>query len=246
MLRSFSTAATRAATLSAAAESTATRRTDAVNRGEMARQQIERKSSDRERLLEQLVEDAYRYSEQPRFRLASGRLSNFYIDCKKVTMHHDAARPLARLFERLVPPGARAVGGLTMGADPIAYAMRDLSRRRLHAFVVRKARKEHGLESMIEGPVEPGMNVVVVEDVVTTGESAIAAITECKRAGLNVVAVIALVDREEDGGLERIKRSLGSAVPVRAIFTRSELHSRWLERQAQGPRRARSRTGPPL
>jgi orotate phosphoribosyltransferase len=207
----------------------------------MARRRTKAGEADRERLLDQLVEHAYRYSEEPRFRLASGRLSNFYIDCKKVTMRHDAARLLARLFEKLVPKSAQAVGGLTMGADPIAYALRDLCRRPLCAFVVRKGAKEHGLNRMIEGPVEPGMNVVVVEDVVTTGGSTIAAITECKRAGLNVVAVLALVDREENNGVERIRESLDAKVPVHAIFTRSDLHSRWLDLQGSAARRRQSR-----
>lgn len=198
---------------------------------------------DRQRLRDQLVRHAYQYADEPRFTLASGRTSHYYVECKKVTTRRDAARSLARLFERYVPKSAHAVGGLTMGADPIAYAMRDLCKKPLDAFMVRKAAKDHGRRRMIEGPVEPGMNVVIVDDVVTTGGSTITAVEECRKAGLNVVAVIVLVDREEDDGLARIKQTVGPDVPVNAVFTRSDLHARWLELQGTPAHRSQTAAG---
>lgn len=184
---------------------------------------------DREQLLEMLVRYSYRQEREPVFRLTSGRLSDVYINCKTTTMRRDAAPLIARLFERHVPPGAEAVGGLTAGADPIAYAMRDFcAERPVHAFMVRKEPKGHGLGLGIEGPVERGMKVVVVDDVATTGGSTITAIQRCRAEDvqLRVVAVLVLVDRQE-GGLEAIKMEAGPDVPVSAIFTKQELQARW-------------------
>jgi orotate phosphoribosyltransferase len=104
--------------------------------------------------------------------------------------------------------------------------VRDLCRRPLDAFVVRKAAKDHGTAAAIEGPIEAGMPVVVVDDVVTTGDSTLQAIAACRAAALVIVAVIALVDRMEDDGLRRITAAAGA--PVHAIFTRDELHACWL------------------
>jgi orotate phosphoribosyltransferase len=189
---------------------------------------------DRERLLEMLVRYSYRQEDTPVFRLASGQLSDVYINCKPTTMRRDAAPLIARLFEARVPAGAQAVGGLTAGADPIAYAMRDLcAERPVHAFIVRKEAKGHGLRRAIEGPVEAGMAVVVLEDVVTTGGSTIQAIQACRAEGLRVVGVIALIDRQE-GGVEAIQREVGPGVPVTAIFTKQELQARWAKRSDPG------------
>lgn len=183
-----------------------------------------------DQLLDLLVQHSYRFSEKAIYKLASGRMSQFYVQCKTTTMRRDAARLIADAFRPHVPPSAQAVGGLTMGADPIAYAIRDLSGLELDAFVVRKEAKEHGLkdETIIEGPTRRGMKVVVVDDVVTTGGSTIQAIRECVRAGFEIVSVVVLVDREEDGGLDAVKSKV--RCPVSAIFTLPEIHARWLER----------------
>lgn len=180
-----------------------------------------------DQLLDLLVQHSYQFSPDAEFKLASGRMSQFYVNCKTATMRRAAALPIAQLFEPHIPRSAQAVGGLTMGADPIAYAIRDFGKLELDAFVVRKAPKEHGLKKLIEGPVSRGMKVVVVDDVVTTGGSTIMAIEECTRQGLEVVAVIVLVDRQEDAGLERIRAA--AHCPVEAIFTVSELHDQWLK-----------------
>lgn len=185
----------------------------------------------RERLLDLLARHSYQYETQPVFKLTSGRMSNFYINCKPTTMRRDAGQLIAKVFEPHLPASAKAVGGLTLGADPIAYALRDLCALPLEAFVVRKSPKEHGLRQTIEGPISHGMRVVVVDDVVTTGGSTITAIEACRENGLEVVGVIVLVDRLEDGGLDRI-RSAAAGVPVHAVFTRDELHARWLALRA--------------
>ncbi len=190
--------------------------------------------NDRERLLDLLVEYSYRYSDEPIYALASGRKSNFYIDCRQTTMRREAAGLIAAVFEPLIPESAQAVGGLTAGADPIAYAIRDLAQKPLDAFMVRKERKGHGLGRQVEGPIGPGMQVAIVDDVVTSGGSAIHAIKAARAEKLNVVAVIVLVDREEDGGLSRIHEEAGPGVPVERIFTRQQIHERWKAQQDNG------------
>jgi orotate phosphoribosyltransferase len=186
-----------------------------------------------ERLLDLLVEHSYTYSDHPEFKLASGRFSHFYIDCKATTMRREAARSIAEAFDPFIPKTARAIGGLTMGADPIAYAIRDFSPHELDAFCVRKEAKAHGLKKSVEGPVSKGLPVVVVDDVITAGGSTITALRECRRAGLEVVAVIVMVDREEDGGMERVRTEAGD-IPVTAVFKRSQLHARWMELKGHG------------
>lgn len=190
----------------------------------------------RDHLLDLLVEHSYKFSHEPVYKLASGRLSQFYVNCKTTTMRAEAAPHIADAFGAHVPDDAQAIGGLTMGADPIAYAVRDLGRRRLDAFVVRKAPKEHGLKQAIEGPIAAGMRVVVVDDVVTTGGSTIEAIRVCRDASLAVVAVVILVDRQEDRGLDRIRAEAGC--PVHAIFQVSELRARWDQVHRDGDRPA--------
>jgi len=186
----------------------------------------------RKHVLELLAEHSYQFSEVGDFPLASGRKSDTYIDCKPTTMRGSAARAIAELFDPHIPSSAEAVGGLTAGADPIAYTIRDFHRgRQLDAFMVRKEAKGHGLKKFIEGPVRKGTRVVIVDDVVTAGGSTKLAIERCRNEELIVVAVVVLVDREE-GGLETIRQAAGPDVRVDAIFTKSELRARWLERQS--------------
>ncbi len=180
----------------------------------------------RAKLIDLLVERSYRRSDAPSFRLASGKFSNFYIDCRATTMCGDAMPLVGEAFAERLPQDADAVGGLTMGADWIAAATAyycQLHDRSVNAFSVRKEPKKHGLRKWIEGGVSRGSRVVVVDDVVTTGGSTIDAISRCREEGLQVVAVVVLVDRQEEGGLEAIQRAAGRGVPVCAIFTKSEL-----------------------
>ncbi len=159
------------------------------------------------------------------FLLASGRRSPHYVDCRRTTMHAEGLALIGELglaAMRDADWAGDAVGGLTLGADPVAYAIARASSgssRPIHAFTVRKAVKSHGAGRRIEGCFEPGMPVVIVEDVVTTGASALEAAAAVREAGGTVSGVLAVVDREE-GGREAIERE---GYPVRALVTLAEL-----------------------
>lgn len=130
------------------------------------------------------------------FTLSSGKKSNFYVDCRKVTLHPRGAKLVGKLvLEKIKGLKVDAVGGMTLGADPITGAVVTLSD--LPGFIVRKKEKEHGTRQKIEGHIAPGWNVVIVEDVATTGGSALQAIEAVEQAGAKVVKVISVVDREE-------------------------------------------------
>ncbi|MEX2207723.1 MAG: orotate phosphoribosyltransferase [Myxococcota bacterium] len=165
-------------------------------------------------------------AEKP-FKLASGRTSQFYFDCQATTMFADAMPLIGRAFlEHIRTEGKNplAVGGLTRGADPIAQAIARESLDSppvLNSFSVRKQRKDHGTSRWIEGCASPGMRVVIVDDVITSGGSVIQAIDSAEDERLKIVQVIVLVDREE-GGLKAIKDRVPD-VPVSAIFLKSEL-----------------------
>jgi orotate phosphoribosyltransferase len=161
--------------------------------------------------------------------LSSGKRSSFYIDCKQVSLHAEGSFLIGQLMCSVigrVAPEAEAVGGLTLGADPLATAVSVagfLAGHPLHAFVVRKEPKGHGTGQWLEGAgnLRPGMPVVVLEDVITTGGSTLLAIERTRQAGLDVVHVVALVDREEQGGREAVEAS----VPLTTIFSRRDFQS---------------------
>ncbi|NPB04994.1 MAG: orotate phosphoribosyltransferase [Aquificae bacterium] len=161
------------------------------------------------RLFELIKERSLKVAPEPVFKLASGKLSRYYLDLKRVTLDPEGGFLVGNLmFELIKPFGVSAVGGLTLGADPIAYATALTSYQKGHPikpFVVRKEPKDHGTGRLIEGNLEPGERVVVVEDVVTTASSALKAVRACRDQGLEVVAVCAVVDREE-GGRENLKK----------------------------------------
>lgn len=159
------------------------------------------------------------------FQLASGRTSSYYVDARRTTMSAAGLALVGSLgLESLREARwvARAVGGLTLGADPVAYAIALASRRApptLDAFTVRKAAKDHGTARRIEGCFEPGLPVVVVEDVLTTGSSVLEAVAAVREAGGDVLGVLAVVDRQE-GGRDAIERG---AIAVRTIVTAQDL-----------------------
>lgn len=179
--------------------------------------------ADRRRLLALLTERSYA---KKKVVLSSGKESDFYVDCKKTALLAEGHWLVGRLlFDaiRRETPEAVAVGGLTMGADPLASAVSLVSHlggSPLHAFLVRKEPKGHGTGQWIEGlsALGRGAKVAIVEDVITTGASAIKAIERARAEGLEPVAAFALVDRQE-GGREAIA-ALG--VAVHALFTRED------------------------
>ena len=178
----------------------------------------------KERLKELILEHSFRYSETPSFKLVHGGMSRFYFDCKKVTLDPEGQVLIGNLvFDEIKDLEIRAIGGLTLGADPIAGAAAYTSwlrHRPVQAFVVRKEAKDHGTKSPIEGKLQAGDRVVVVDDVITTGGSTIKAIAACREAGLEVVKVVVLVDRQEMNGREAILKE----VPLlSALVTRDEV-----------------------
>ncbi len=175
------------------------------------------------RLLEILLQKSFKYSEEPIFKLVSGRMSNYYINCKTTTLDPEAMLLIGHLFyHRVKPFHIHAIGGLTLGADPIAFATAMVSGMQddaINAFVVRKKAKEHGLMKWIEGNVREGDKVIIVDDVVTTGQSTIDAIERARESKLDVIKAVALVDRQE-GGRENIERK---KIPFESVFTRDDL-----------------------
>ena len=176
-------------------------------------------SSDRDQLRDLLYRQSFRYSEQPAFKLTSGPMSRYYIDCKKVTLDPKGATLIGQLvFERIKTLHPQGVGGLTLGADPIALAVAVtsyLEGQPIPAFIIRKEPKSHGSQAWIEGNLPEGAAVVVVEDVVTTGGSTIKAIERLKAHGCKILKVLALVDRLE-GGREAIE---AAGYPLESLFT---------------------------
>jgi orotate phosphoribosyltransferase len=179
--------------------------------------------TDRTRLLELLRALSF---ERRKVILASGRESDFYVDCKRTTLTAEGHVLVGRLLfdeVRKIRPLVRGVGGLTLGADPIASAIAltsFLEASPVDSFIVRKEPKGHGTGQWIEGrkTIPDGSRVVVIEDVVTTGGSALKAIERCRAEKLEPVACVALVDRLE-GGREAIE---AQGVPLRALFTRTD------------------------
>ncbi len=167
------------------------------------------------------------------FTLASGAKSDYYIDCRTTTLDAEGGLLTGLLFAELIrrhAPRAEAVGGLTMGADPLVsntasasawWQMEHPEAQVLHGFLVRKDVKSHGTGRLIEGYVREGAHVVVVDDVCTTGGSTITAIEAVQAAGMTVAAVLCLVDREQ-GGRTAIEAAIGGA-PFIAAFTASDV-----------------------
>jgi orotate phosphoribosyltransferase len=177
----------------------------------------------REKLMKLLIEKSVRYSDTSDFKLASGRMSNFYIDCRKVTHNAEGKYLIGNIiFDMIRDLPIDAIGGLTLGADPVAAAVAYtafLNKKPVNSFVVRKEQKDHGLKKLVEGDVQAGNRVVIVDDVITTGGSTIKAISAARTEGLEVKLVIVLVDREE-GGREEITKYISD---VRTLFTKTEL-----------------------
>jgi len=183
--------------------------------------------SHKQQLLSLLARISFRLGQ---FTLSSGGTSDYYIDCRTTTLHAEGGRLTGlAVLELLQEQGvdAEAVGGLTMGADPIvcnlatASAYRALEQPELpliQGFLVRKAEKSHGTGRRIEGFCREGARVVIVDDVCTTGASTINAIQAARDAGMVVAAVVCLVEREEAGGRPAVEEAAAGA-PFFALFT---------------------------
>jgi len=155
---------------------------------------------EKEALVAAIREKALKFGD---FTLASGRKAKYYLDGKQVTLDGDGARLIAEgILDLLGDKMPAAVGGMAIGADPITAAVITMSAVRgtpLRGFMVRKESKGHGTNQYVEGPVQPGEEVVIVEDVVTTGGSSLTAIERVEAFGLKVTGVIAIIDRMEGG-----------------------------------------------
>jgi orotate phosphoribosyltransferase len=177
----------------------------------------------RQRLGEIILERSFKYSDNPPFTLASGRKSNYYFNCKPTTLDPEGMNLIGVvLFDMLKDAPVSAAGGLTLGADPIANALAVISYqmgRPIKSFIVRKDIKNHGTKSAIEGNVQAGERVVIIDDVITTGGSTITAIEHARGAGLVIDRVITLIDREE-GGRENILKHVEM---VQSLFTRTQI-----------------------
>ena len=178
----------------------------------------------RDRLLDLLCEFAYKEGD---FVLSSGQQSSYYINCKPVTLHPEGALATGKLLLSMLAADVEAVAGLTLGADPMVTAVSVVSAlgdRPIPALIVRKEAKGHGTMAYIEGPtLSEGANVVVLEDVVTTGKSAMQAVERLRGAGYKVDRILSLIDREQ-GGAE-FYRSVG--LEFEAVFTIEDLQ-KWM------------------
>ncbi len=175
------------------------------------------------RLIELLQEKSFKYTAEPTFRLASGKMSNYYIDCRKTTHSPEGKYLIGTIVYGMIKDSpVQAVGGLTMGADPIACAISYaawMEKQAIASFSIRKEPKGHGMGKQVEGDIGQGDRVVIIEDVITTGGSTIKAIEAARREGLEVDRVITLVDREE-GGREEVLKHVSR---VDVVCTRTEL-----------------------
>jgi orotate phosphoribosyltransferase len=181
----------------------------------------------KDRLIELVIEKAFKYSKEPVFKLVSGRMSNYYFNCKAVTFHPEGMHIIGNIIFNLIKDlDIKGIGGLTLGADPIADAVAYtsyLKGKPIEAFVVRKTPKSHGTMQWVEGNITKGDRVVIIDDVITTGKSTIEAITRAKETGLEIVKVIALIDRQE-GGREAVE---AMGYKLHSIITREEVMERY-------------------
>ncbi len=190
-------------------------------------------SDHRNTLLNLIAQHSFRLGD---FVLSSGARSDYYIDCRTTTLHADGGRLAGLLLYDLIRKHnlhPAAVGGLTMGADPLVSNIASASAWQhahepatpfVHGFLVRKAEKSHGTGRRVEGFCQPGARVVIVDDVCTTGGSTINAIAATREAGMNVVGVLCLVDRQEQNGRAAVEAAAHGA-PFLALFTAADVRA---------------------
>jgi len=208
----------------------------------------------RQELLALLARKSFRLGE---FKLSSGGTSDYYIDCRTTTLDAEGVRLTGRVFlDEIFRHGwePEAIGGLTMGADPIVVAVAMLSAQQtqsrrprpdtspggadyhlIHGFLVRKAEKAHGTGQRIEGFRQKGAKVIIVDDVCTTGSSTIQAIEAAREFGFEVIGVIALVEREEAKGRVEVEK-VAAPAPFVCIFTADDIRQEHLRQKDEGAR----------
>lgn len=186
------------------------------------------------------------------FKLSSGGTTDYYVDCRLTTLNAEGARLTAHVcLEEIERRGwhPRAIGGMTLGADPIVVSVAMLSAQRqqahgsgqgrsddkgmIHGFLVRKAEKAHGMGQRIEGFRQKGSRAVIVDDVCTTGASTIQAIEAARENGFEIVGVLCLVEREEAKGREAVEKA-ASPAPFVSLFTASDVRAEHLRQQFRG------------
>src|SRR5690348_15910348 len=190
-------------------------------------------SSARQELLRLLATKSFRLGD---FKLASGRTSDYYIDCRTTTLDARGAKLTGQVLLEEIHArewDIQAIGGLTMGADPLAVAVAVVSGN-INAFLVRKAEKQHGTGQRIEGFHEKGARVVIVDDVCTTGASTVQAIEAAREFGFEVVGVMCLVEREEAGGRPNVEKAATPA-SFHAIFTANDVRRVHLQFENRTP-----------
>jgi orotate phosphoribosyltransferase len=194
-----------------------------------------------QQLLSLLARTSFRLGQ---FKLSSGATSDYYIDCRTTTLHAEGGRLTGHAILELLEQSAieaDAVGGLTLGADPVVSNVATASAWRaqshpgaplLHGFLVRKAEKAHGTGRRIEGFCREGARVVIVDDVCTTGASTITAIESAREAGMKIAAVVCIVEREEASGRPAVEAAAQDA-PFLRLFTANEIRAEHLRQSEQ-------------
>jgi orotate phosphoribosyltransferase len=183
-------------------------------------------SEARQELLKMLATKSFRLGD---FKLSSGSSSDYYVDCRTTTLDARGAQLTGQVFlEEIREQGweADAIGGLTMGADPIVVAVAVTSGT-MHGFLVRKAEKQHGTGRRMEGFAEKGARVVIVDDVCTTGSSTVQAIDAAREFGFEIIGVMCLVERQDAHGRPDVEKAAAPA-PFISIFTATEVRKEHL------------------
>ena len=177
----------------------------------------------KQELIQLLCKKSFQFSPEPIFKLVSGQMSQFYVNCKPTILSPRGMFLTGHLvYEAVRNEGIAGIGGLTFGADPIAMAtafVSELQGNPIQAFSIRKTQKDHGMIRWIEGDIRPGDRVAIIDDVATTGGSTLKAVERARSEGMDVVKVVILVDRQE-GGVANIRKEVAD---VSVIITRDEL-----------------------
>lgn len=190
----------------------------------------------REKVINSIIRNAFKSTPEPTFKLSCGKKSRFYVNCREIVMKPFELQYIgALMLKSIADLDVTAIGGLTLGADPIANATalvsglysssyKEIGRKvpLVEAFSIRKELKDHGVIKWIEGGVKSGDKVVIIDDVCTTGGSTIKAINRAREMGLEVVGVRILIDRQEMNGMNNIRQH---APDVQSIFTIEDLLS---------------------